>query len=113
MQRRLLTGKRRGLLSAPCLSAGKRHILATTNDMIAKVRRHNYLLSQMVPAMQVMHMVATSRFRYSAPLVPWIEAELDKLHAYVHRTACTAHVPQCRWGLPGGTPRGTRGAGTR
>jgi hypothetical protein len=25
-------------------------------------------------------MAATSRFRYSAPLVPWTEAELDKLH---------------------------------
>jgi hypothetical protein len=55
MQHRRLAGKRRGLLSAPCLSAEKGHILATTNDMIAKVRRHNYLLSQMVPAMQVMH----------------------------------------------------------
>ena len=41
----------------------------------------------MVPAM---HMVATSRFRYSAPLVPWTDAELDKLHAkwmQVHRAA--------------------------
>jgi hypothetical protein len=56
MQRRRLAGKRRGLLSALCLSAEEGHILATTNDMIAKVRRHNYLLSQMVPAM---HMVVT------------------------------------------------------
>ena len=95
MQRRRLAGKRRGLLSAPCLSAEKGHILATTNDMVVKVRRHNYLLSQMVPAM---HMVATSRFRYSAPLVPWTDAELDKLHAkwlQVHRAA---------WRLPPGFP---------
>ena len=35
----------------------------------------------MVPAM---HMVATSRFRYSAlgQLVPWRDAELDKLHVF-------------------------------
>jgi hypothetical protein len=45
--------------------------------MIAKVPRHNYLLSQMVPAM---HMVATSRFRYLTPLVSWTDAELHKLH---------------------------------
>jgi hypothetical protein len=68
---------------------------AITNDMIAKVRRHNYLLSHMVPAM---HMVATSRFRYSALLVPWTDAELDKLHAkwlQVHWAA---------WRLPPGFP---------
>jgi hypothetical protein len=28
-----------------------------------------------------MRMVATARFRYSAPLVLWTDAELDKLHA--------------------------------
>jgi hypothetical protein len=55
-QRRQGTGKRRGQLSAPCLSAEKGHILSATTDMTAKIRRHNYLLSQMVPAM---HMVAT------------------------------------------------------
>jgi hypothetical protein len=77
-QRRQGTGKRRGQLSAPCLSAEKGRILSAITDMIAKIRLHNYLLSQMVPAM---HMVATSRFCYSAPLVPWTDAELDKLHA--------------------------------
>ncbi len=61
--------------------------MSATTDMIAKIRRHNYLLSQMVPAM---HMVATSLFRYSAPMVPWTDAELDKLHAkwiQIHRAA--------------------------
>ncbi len=55
-----LAGKRCGWLSAPCLSAEKGHILAMTNSMIANVLLHNYLLTQMVPAMRL---VATSRFR--------------------------------------------------
>ena len=47
----------------------------------------------MVPAM---HMVATSRFRYSAPLVPWRDAELDKLHAV------WLQVERAAWRLPPG-----------
>jgi hypothetical protein len=80
---------------APCLAAEKEHIFATTRDIVGKVRRHQYLLGQMVPAMR---MVATSRFRYSAPLVPWTDAELDQLHRVwlqVHRAA---------WRLPPGYP---------
>jgi ribonuclease HI len=80
---------------APCLAAEKEHIFATTRDIVGKVRRHQYLLGQMVPAMR---MVATSRFRYSAPLVPWTDAELDRLHRVwlqVHRAA---------WRLPPGYP---------
>jgi hypothetical protein len=45
-----------------------------------------------------MQMVATSRFWYSAPLVPLTDAELDKLHMkwlQVHRAA---------WRLPPGFP---------
>jgi hypothetical protein len=64
--------------SAPCLAAEKAHILTATKDMVVKVRNHKYLLGQMVPAMRMM---TTARFRYSAPLVPWTDAELDKLHA--------------------------------
>ncbi len=50
-------------------------------------KQHRYLLSQMIPAMQ---MVASGRFRYSAALVPWTlaDAELDELHRVwlqVHR----------------------------
>jgi hypothetical protein len=93
---------------------------ATTNDKVAKMRRHNYLLSHIVPAM---HMVATSRFRYSAPLVSWTDAELEKLHAkwlQVHRVAwrLPPGFPSAPLMFPsadGGTPRGTHGpgAGTR
>jgi ribonuclease HI len=81
--------------SAPCLAAETAHIFAATKDIISKVLRHQYLLGQMVPAMR---MVATSRFRYSAPLVPWTDAELDRLHRVwlqVHRAA---------WRLPPGYP---------
>ncbi len=49
------------------------------------------MLCQMVPAM---HMVATSRFRYSAPLVPWRDAELVKLHAV------RLQVERAAWRLP-------------
>ncbi len=47
----------------------------------------------MVPAM---HMVATSLFRYSAPRVPWRDAELDKLHAV------WLQVERAAWWLPPG-----------
>ncbi len=62
---------------APCLAAGKEHIFATTMDIVGKVWRHQYLLGQMVPSML---MVAASRFRYSALLVPWTDSKLDQLH---------------------------------
>ena len=41
-------------------------------------------------------MVATSRFLYSAPLVPWRDAELDKLHAVWRQ------VERAAWRLPPG-----------
>jgi hypothetical protein len=50
-------------------------------------KQHCYLLSQMVPAMD---MVASARFRYSAALVPWSDSELDRLYKtwlQVHRAA--------------------------
>ncbi len=50
-------------------------------------KHHCYRLGQMVLAMQ---MVAAVRFRYSAALVPWNDAELDQLHKVwlqVHRAA--------------------------
>ena len=53
--------------------------------------KHRYLLSQMVPDMD---MVGSARFRYSAALVPWNDSELDRLYKIwlqVHRAA---------WSLP-------------
>ncbi len=43
-----------------------------------------------------MRMVATSRFRYSAPLVPWTDAELDQLHRV------WLQVQRAAWRLPPG-----------
>jgi hypothetical protein len=63
--------------------------------MIAKELQHNYLLRQMVPVMHIVATVATSRFRYSALLIHWADAELDMLQAkwlQVHRAAA--------WRLP-------------
>ena len=80
---------------APCLAAEKAHIFTATKDIVGKIRHHKYLLGQMVPAMR---MVATSRFRYSAPLVPWTDAELDRLHAV------WLQVQRAAWRLPPGYP---------
>ena len=63
--------------------------------MVGKVRHHKFLLSQMVPAMRMM---TTSRFRYSAPLVPWTDVELDRLHAV------WLQVQRAAWRLPPGYP---------
>ena len=62
---------------APCLAAAKEHLLLKTRGVASIARHHRYLLGQMVPAM---HMVATARFRYSAPLVAWTDSELRRLH---------------------------------
>ena len=73
--------------SSPNLAAEKAHIFSATKELAIVAKQHRYLLSQMVPAMQ---MVATGRFRYSAALVPWTDAELDRLHKVwlqVHRAA--------------------------
>jgi hypothetical protein len=52
--------------STPNLAAEKSHIFSATKELVGVVKQHRYLLSQMVPAMQ---MVASGRFRYSAALV--------------------------------------------
>ena len=70
-------GKRKDKLPVPCCTEEKKHIFASTRELVTLSRNHKFLFRQMVPAM---HMVATSRFRYSAPLVAWTDADLDKLH---------------------------------
>ena len=87
--------KRRRWCRAPCLVAEKLHTQVAAKDIVLKTRRHQYLLCQMVPAMR---MVATARFRYSAPLVPWTDAELDKLHAV------WLQIQRAAWRLPPGYP---------
>ena len=79
-------GKWRPAVS-PNLAAEKAHVFSATKNLIGVAKQHRYLLAQMTPAMQ---MVASGRFRYSAALVPWTDAELDKLHKVwlqVHRAA--------------------------
>ena len=90
----LKTRKERGA-SSPGLVSEKDHIFSATRELVGIARGHKLLLGQMVPAM---HLVAISRFRYSAPLVPWTDAELNDLHRVwlqVHRAA---------WCLPSGSP---------
>lgn len=87
----------------------KEHIMTQTAELVSIATRHKYLLSQMTHAMQ---MVAVARFRYSAPLVPWTDAELDRLHTLwlrVHKAAWTLpkSFPASPFSLPqasGGCP---------
>ena len=60
-----------------CFRAEKEHVMKSVRELREQVAHHKYNLDQMVDAM---HMVASSRFRYSAPLVPWTDAQLDRLH---------------------------------
>jgi len=71
------------------LAEEKAHVFSATKELSSVAKHHRYRLGQMVPAMQ---MVAAARFRYSAALVPWTDAELDQLHKVwlqVHR-ACVS-----------------------
>ena len=80
---------------APCLAAAKQHLVQKTREITTIAKHHRYLLGQMVPAM---NMIATARFRYSAPLIAWTDAELRRLHMswlQVHKAA---------WRLPPGYP---------
>jgi hypothetical protein len=81
--------------ASPNMDAEKTHLFSVTKDLIGVAKLHRYLLSQMVPAMD---MVASARFRYSAALVQWSDAELDRLYKtwlQIHRAA---------WSLTPGFP---------
>ena len=88
-------GKRKGKGHAPCLTDEKHHIFASTQELTTLSKNHKFLFRQMVPAM---HMVATSRFRYSAPLVAWTDAEMDELYTI------WLQVNKASWRLPPGFP---------
>ncbi|NBO64558.1 MAG: hypothetical protein EBU88_06900 [Acidobacteria bacterium] len=57
--------------------AERKYVLDSVTTLQSLVKGHKYNLDQMVGATL---MVASSRFRYSAPLVPWPDAELNRLH---------------------------------
>ena len=90
-------GTRPRVGSSPALSTQKAHVLKSTKELTQITREHSkqYLLSQIVPAM---HAVATARFRYCAPLIPWTDAELDQVHR------CWLQVHRASWRLPPGYP---------
>ena len=88
-------GKRKVKGSALCLVDEKQHIFTSTTELATLSKNHKFLFRQMVPAML---MVAASRFRYSAPLVPWKDEELDKLHKV------WLQVNKASWRLPPGFP---------
>ena len=59
-------GKKEGTpaASSPVLAAEKRHVVAATKELVGITKHRQYLVGQMVSAMQ---MVSISRFRYPAP----------------------------------------------
>ena len=81
--------------SSPGLRSEKDHIFSATQELVGTARGHKYLLGQMVPTMRA---VAASRFRYSAPLVLWTDAELQQLYRV------WLQVERSAWRLPPGFP---------
>ena len=92
----LIASRKRCALS-PGLASEKDHVFSATRELVHIAKDHRYLLGQMVPTM---HMVASSRFRYAAPLVPWTDSELDKLHKM------WLQVHKASWHLTPGYPAG-------
>ena len=72
----LVARKKRGV-SSPEPVSEKDYIYFATKEQVGIAKGHKLLLGQMVPTMQI---VATSRFRYLALLIPWTDAELNDLH---------------------------------
>lgn len=71
------------------------HVFATTKELLLSVTKHGYTVKQIVG---IAHSVATARFRFSAPLVPWTDAQLDKLHKLWIR------IEKAAWLLPPSCP---------
>ena len=72
----LTNGRKRRTASGPCTADEIQHVQQSTKELTLLLADHNLPLSVIVPAMR---MVAASRFRYSAALVPWSDAALEKL----------------------------------
>ena len=85
--------RKRANASGPCTAAEVEHVLSTTRELTRLLADHQLPLSIIVPSMR---MVAASRFRYSAALVPWSDAALDKLSQIwmqVERAAWKLQLP--------------------
>ena len=79
-------GKGQGLASSPWLAAEKQHVVWTRacNSHGGHQGTGGHSQTPPVPrgpdnSRSAMHMVCSSRFQYSALLVPWMDAELDKM----------------------------------
>ena len=78
-----IASRKRCALS-PGLASEKDLVFSATRELARITKDQKYLLSQIVPTM---HMVPSSRFRYSAPLVPWAESELEDVAASAEGSA--------------------------
>ena len=92
----LIASRKRCALS-PGLASEKDHVFSDAKELVGIAKDHKYLLRQMVPTMQ---MVASARFRFSAPLVNWSEAQLNDLY----KIWLQAH--RASWHLTPGFPSG-------
>ena len=108
--RTALTNGRRAKSDAnPCTDDEVEHVLRSTKELLQVLAEHQMPLSSIVPSMR---MVAASRFRYSAALVPWTDAapeQLSKVWTQVERAAWKLQrsFPSAQFRLPtewGGMP---------
>ena len=67
-------GRRSG--HAPCTRDEIHHVISATKALKIEIAEHDLPLPLMVPSMR---MISAARFRYSAALVPWTDAELEDL----------------------------------
>jgi len=78
--------------TGPCTEDEVSHVLHSTKDLTRLLMDHQMPLSIMVPSMR---MVAAARFRYSAALVPWTDADLDRLFKVWMQVERAAWKLQC------------------
>ena len=79
----------------PCMAEEIEHVLSSTRSLREELVSHEKPLFLMLPAMR---MVCAARFRYSAALVPWTDADLEKLFKI------WMQVEKATWRLPPGFP---------
>jgi hypothetical protein len=63
-------GRRKGPASSPGLSAEKQHAIAATKELVGITKRHQYLVGQMVPTMQMGALSRAQTSKVSAGAIP-------------------------------------------
>ena len=91
----LTVGRKRKTGQGPGTADEIQHVFSSTKELKPLLFSHQMPLPLMVPSMR---MVAASRFRYSAALVPWTDAQLEELFKV------WMQVERAAWKLQGSFP---------